>query len=449
MTGEPTRSPSLRQTAPVALGSLDLGAIEAARWFGARGRRVVSVELVDAIEPPDADGAALVVCDLADDAGGVIRASLPLRDGQEAAPDDPLWAALARLAARSGVSVSPGPGRALASDLTNTAVVLGEQLVVKAIRLADEGRSAEAEALEALDTLDGVPGYRGSLWCGGSTVIVLQDHVASVESGWESFIERLVALAVGEVGAADHTTALAHALGSLTGRIHLRLAERLGVTEATPGLLADRHDRAVRALDTLCVSQPEVAPRAQVLRARLALLADAVGAPLIRIHGDLHVGQTLVRADGSPVIVDFDGEPGRPLAERVAPWTPLQDVASLRLSLDNAVAAAARRCRARGIDPTPLGDWADTGRDSVLAGWLGALTAGRANLPITSPLISVLAWYEMAGEGLEPGRGRVETLLGACEALKQIAELEYAERFLPEWLYAPLETLERRFGGAS
>ena len=408
------------------LDGLDLVPVARARWFASKGREVVGVREVASLAPEEADGAALVVCDLTDAGGGSTRYALPLRDGREAVAGDALWPALARLAALPGVEVPTGPGRALADDLSNTTVVLGERLVVKAIRLVEVGSSPEAEALAALDGLIGVPGFRGSLELDGATVVVLQEFIPSVGAGWEPFIERLVLLAAGR----EDILGFVRELGALTGRIHLRLSERLDVALATPILLAARRDEAERSLDALAGAHPTVAARAAALRERLALLDHAVGAPLIRIHGDLHVGQVLLRPDGSPAIVDFDGEPGRTVAERRAPWTPLQDIASLRLSFDNAAAAARKRCLARGIDPAPLLPWADAARSAVLEGWLDALTP--------PPTSNVLAWYNRE-------MGARERLLGACEALKQLAELRYAERFLPEWLYAPLETLERRF----
>ena len=66
---------------------------------------------------------------------------------------------------------------------------------------------------------------------------------------------------------------------------------------------------------------------------------SADGALKTRMHGDFHLGQVLV-AQGDAVIVDFEGEPARPLEERRAKGSPLRDVAGLLRCFDYAAAVA-------------------------------------------------------------------------------------------------------------
>ncbi|HJS50145.1 MAG TPA: phosphotransferase, partial [Gaiellaceae bacterium] len=146
--------------------------------------------------------------------------------------------------------------------------------------------------------------------------------------------------------------------------------------------------------------------------ARLAQLDRLRGAKLQRVHGDLHVGQVL-RTDRGLVVIDFEGEPSLPLRERSRERSPLVDVASLLLSLDHAGCAAVRR--------EPSFDWRSWSHEARAA---------------------CLAGYEDEAGTVEP------ELLRALEVAKELRELEYAERWLPEWLYAPRTVLPTLLEGA-
>jgi maltokinase len=255
---------------------------------------------------------------------------------------------------------------------------------------------------------------------------VLQEYVPAVEAGWEPFIERAVGIAAGQ--SATEPIADAARFGELAAEIHVRLGERLGVQAATTEALALRRAAAEASLDQvlelLDADARETLARARdPLREELALFDRCAGTPLCRIHGDLHVGQVLRRAGGALAVVDFEGEPGRPPRERAAPWTPLKDVASLLLSFDNAAAAAARRAGARGLPVLPLECWSDEARVAALTAWEDGV---RGSTLRSDP-----------------------AALRASLAEKQVSELLYAARYLPEWLYAPLAVLERRFSGAA
>jgi maltose alpha-D-glucosyltransferase / alpha-amylase len=119
-------------------------------------------------------------------------------------------------------------------------------------------------------------------------------------------------------------------------------------------------ERAERQLTGACVAveaQPDLdaisaanvkkllAGRQPVIGAIYQLARNVQGAALTRVHGDLHLGQLLV-SSGDLYIIDFEGEPARPLLERRSKTSPLRDVAGIIRSLDYAAAVVRRRSRA-------------------------------------------------------------------------------------------------------
>ena len=140
--------------------------------------------------------------------------------------------------------------------------------------------------------------------------------------------------------------------------------------------------------------------------------------PLVmRIHADLHLGQVLVADDGYRVI-DFEGEPLRPIEDRRRLDSPLRDVASMLRSLDHVARSARRRAeeRAGGRIERPgleVDAWIERARDRFLAAYTATLgrTGSRIDLDVD--------------------------LLDAFEVAKEAYEFEYAATVLPSWLWAP------------
>ena len=160
------------------------------------------------------------------------------------------------------------------------------------------------------------------------------------------------------------------------------------------------------------------------IRAGLDLLA-AAGAHKIRCHGDYHLGQVLKTRD-SFVVIDFEGEPGRPIAERRAKQSPLRDVAGMLRSLNYAVNTVGREREVgdRAQAALWLESWERLARDAFLDGYASA--TGRSPVRLVPP--------------------SRDELLRACapfEIDKACYELAYELDNRPDWVAIPLAGLSR------
>jgi trehalose synthase-fused probable maltokinase len=156
--------------------------------------------------------------------------------------------------------------------------------------------------------------------------------------------------------------------------------------------------------------------RGQDVREQLQLLSHiGAGGRVIRTHGDLHLGQTML-AERGWVILDFEGEPARPLPERRLKRSPLRDVAGMLRSFSYA-AAGARLLRGA----TPPDDWEDRARQAYLEGYHETIDAGL----------------------LPPGQQPTQQLLSVFELEKAVYELRYELNNRPDWVGIPVAGILR------
>src|SRR5206468_1900426 len=206
--------------------------------------------------------------------------------------------------------------RRLGVEQSNTSVVYGDRFVLKALRRIEPGRSLDYEIGAFLTSRVGfahVPQVAGAIEYvpaagPAATLAILQRYVPNHGDGWAWALEQL---------------------GGLRDRVVARgRRERIE---------ASRLDAIVHASAASMLGAPGRLGALTYARA-LGALADA-GCAKIRIHGDYHLGQTL-RTDDGFVLLDFEGEPARPAAERRAKQSPLTDVAGMLRSFDYAAATA-------------------------------------------------------------------------------------------------------------
>lgn len=471
------------------------------RWFAGSATGISAVRLVDGVHLESDDAAALAIVEVVDEHSQPKCYLVPFMVGpdgataREARDGDGVWRALAVAMASGrvirtemGGALVCRPGLALAAfapdgaqelgqwserplgaDQSNTSIVLGERLVLKAFRRVVPGLNPDLEMSAYLAEECGlslVPALVGSAEYIGqdgavSTMAVLHEWIAGAEDAYETIAERLADwIAAPGVVALEYATEDAAALGTTLAELHAVLAQA-GVptpagegadagTPADAGALADFTPRQATAEDLrawrrdaeasldrgLCLfagdaeTGAELRAASAAIRRRLAILEQPTKRPLLtRIHGDLHLGQIL-RTSAGFVLVDFEGDPLRPMEDRRALASPMRDVATLLRSLDHVSSSAERRAVRRGWSAgehtgLDIDAWRRRSRDRLLAAYRTGL--------------------RRAGVGIVVDAG----LIDAFEVAKECDELVYAATYLPDWLWAPRAGLARLVGRAA
>jgi trehalose synthase-fused probable maltokinase len=245
-------------------------------------------------------------------------------------------------------------------EQSNTSVRVGNHAMLKAIRRLLPGMHPELEMSRFFlgSRFDAVPALLGWAELQGSTIAVLQEFVPNQGDGWNWIQARL--RAAGTQSA--RTLPWIERLGARTAQMHCALARPSHSAafnaEATRSedwdrwaldlttMLSHVGEALQSAAGGLDADTREAAQEFHRRQGDLSQLArDCISpAPVwtkTRHHGDFHLGQVLVNGDDC-VIVDFEGEPLRPLSERRAKQVPLRDVAGMLRSLEYAAATLKR-----------------------------------------------------------------------------------------------------------
>ena len=255
------------------------------------------------------------------------------------------------------------------------------------------------------------------------SLALLQRFVPNRGDAWTTTLRRLHHVLDG-ADIADSVEPIAR-LGQTTAELHLALASGSGEFSAER-IDADAIEVWRQAIyaEVRAASDALVRRDIQVDTEGLLRRADGIvaleGAWKARHHGDYHLGQVLERDDGGFVIIDFEGEPAKPLAVRREKHSPLRDVAGMLRSLDYARHAALRaheRVDARQRER--LADWHARARAAFLDAHLHTI---RRHWPALLP--------DAAPEAL-----------AALELQKAAYEVLYELNNRPDWLSIPLAAL--------
>lgn len=308
---------------------------------------------------------------------------------------DPAFQAL-----RLGLDVPP-PTRMLRGEQSNTSVICdlpSGTVITKVFRVLHDGPNPDVELTDALTRAgcQSVPAFVGAAYepypGGEGHLQVTAEFIADAEDAWRTATE----------SAAHGKPFDAVELGATIAEIHALLAHEMGPHEADPGSVVDSwRRRAETALETV----PDLRRHRAAIDEVYEQTLRTSWPRLQRVHGDLHLGQVILASRGW-VVLDFEGEPLRGLAERRLPDLALRDVAGMLRSFDYAQVASG------SSDP----GWAHRARHEFLTGYAQSAPA-------------------------RPDEN--DRLLRALELDKALYEAVYEARNRPDWLHVPLTGIER------
>jgi maltokinase len=321
-------------------------------------------------------------------------------------------------------------GRVLGVEQSNTSVSWGEQLILKLFRRVAPGLNPDLELHRALRSVDSNEvaalqgAIEGELDGEPATLAMVQDFAANSADGWRmalGSVRDLLAeadLRADEVG--GDFAGEASRLGETVAVVHDELRRALGSSETDPRELAEGwHRRLTDTAREMTVLEPYV----DAIRAAYDAVGD-LGAPIPtqRMHGDLHLGQTL-RTPTGWLVIDFEGEPSAGLAERVRPDSAMRDVVGMLFSFNYAAFHQLLQW-----DPAPQA----LDQDSQLV-W-------RANEWCERNRSAFCDGYALRS-GLDPREH--SALLRAFELDKAVYQVLYETRSRPTWVDIPLAVIRR------
>ncbi|MGB5951133.1 MAG: 1,4-alpha-glucan branching enzyme, partial [Ornithinimicrobium sp.] len=325
---------------------------------------------------------------------------------------------------RASVPMEVARASVLRGEQSNTSIIVrprtltGESVspppcIVKIFRVVQAGDNPDVVVQGALADAGSrvVPtplGHLAGTWSdpSGATahghLAFVQEFLPGVQDAWRT--------ALNSAAENDDFTARAKALGNSTAQVHATLAGALGETTMTPQMHDDLVDQWRARCDTALRAVGDLEGHRDAIDGVFDAAAEAHWPDLQRIHGDYHLGQVLDVADRGWVLLDFEGEPLRPLEQRSRPDLALRDVAGMLRSFDYAAGSLQIE---HELDRST---WASAVRAAFLEGYRD-------------------------GGGEDPAEH--QDLLTALELDKALYEVIYETRNRPAWAAIPVQAISR------
>ncbi|KQQ00856.1 MULTISPECIES: maltokinase N-terminal cap-like domain-containing protein [unclassified Rathayibacter] len=315
--------------------------------------------------------------------------------------------------------------RILSGEQSNTSIIVqttaedgsaGTPVIVKVFRALHHGDNPDVTVQSALNAAGStlVPPVVGNVtgeWDDSGEesgrafghLAFAQEFLPGVEDAWRVALEA--------VGADADFTGPARELGIATAEVHAVLAGVMETEDASPEVIERMIASMRRRLRIASAEVPVIAEDAEAIDAVFRAAAAAPWPRLQRIHGDYHLGQVLSVPGRGWVLLDFEGEPLRPMNERRMPDIALRDVAGMLRSFDYAAGASEQ-----DSPGTSRAAWAAATRAAFLEGYA-----------------------ERAGDAVTAHRA----VLDAFELDKAVYEAIYEARNRPGWLSIPVAAVQR------
>lgn len=311
--------------------------------------------------------------------------------------------------------------RILTGEQSNTSIIAERDgaaaVIAKVFRVIQNGHNPDVVIQESLQVsgnrrIAPLAGFVEGNLTGNESIqthLVFAQHLLDgVEDAWRVALREATDGTDFRTGARD--------LGVATAEVHRDLATALPThdtdDQAREAMMSQMRER----LEQVSAEVPEVAKVKDSLLRIIEQARDLSWPPMQRIHGDYHLGQVLSTPTRGWVLLDFEGEPLRPLAQRSAPDSPLRDVAGMLRSFDYVAGSV------KLTDDVDASAWATDARAAFWDGYTATL-------------------------GLDPDDAALRALVAVFEADKAVYEALYEARQRPTWLPIPLAAISRIAGG--